>query len=102
VKVRFAPTANGRVLSTFAGLCVAANGSTTDTFTLIGTGIGASITANANQTLNFNGTFLLTPNTRQFPLRYDNITTCLVLKKVATKVINFIQEKWKCQQKNDG
>jgi hypothetical protein len=27
---------------------------------------------------------------------------CLVLKKVDTKVINFIQEKWKCQQKNDG
>ncbi|MFY8001297.1 MAG: hypothetical protein ACOVSW_22080, partial [Candidatus Kapaibacteriota bacterium] len=75
VNVRFEPTADGRVVSTFAGVCVAANGTTTDTFTLTGTGVGASITP---QNLNFNGTFLLTPNTRSFPLLYRNITTSTI------------------------
>ena len=75
VNVRFEPTADGRVVSTFAGVCVAANGTTTDTFTLTGTGVGASITANSNQTLAFGNQFVLTPNTRSFPLVYRNITT---------------------------
>ena len=36
------------------------------------------------------------------PDGFNGWVQCLVLKKVDTKVINFIQEKWKCQQKNDG
>ena len=75
VRVLFTPTVAGLVRTTFAAVLVAPNGTTTDTFTFLGRANGASITANANQTLNFNGAFLLTPNTRQFPLRYDNITT---------------------------
>lgn len=75
MRVTFTPTAAGLFRTTFAAVCVAANGTTTDTFTFTGRANGAAITANNNQTLNFNGNFLLTPNTRSFPLRYDNITT---------------------------
>ncbi|TAE20707.1 MAG: hypothetical protein EAZ92_17805 [Candidatus Kapaibacterium sp.] len=60
--------------TTFAGVVVAQNGSSTDTFTLSGRGVGPTLTATP-RTLNFNGNFLLTPNTRSYVLRYDNITT---------------------------
>lgn len=75
VVVKFTPTAAGLFTNTFTAELAAANGTTTDTFTFTGRANGAAITANNNQTLNFNGNFLLTPNTRSFPLRYDNITT---------------------------
>jgi hypothetical protein len=75
VVVKFTPTVAGLFTNTFTAALAAANGTTTDTFTFTGRANGAAITANNNQTLNFNGNFLLTPNTRSFPLRYDNITT---------------------------
>lgn len=78
VRVSFAPTVTGLVRTTFAAVCVAANGTTSDTFTLIGTGIGAGLTANNNQTLAFGNQFLLTPTTRAFPLQYRNITTATI------------------------
>ncbi|MCU0426087.1 MAG: T9SS type A sorting domain-containing protein [Candidatus Kapabacteria bacterium] len=78
VRVTFAPTAPGLVRTTLATVLVAPNGTATDNFTLIGRGIGSSITANNNQNLNFGQQFLLTPTTRSFPLRYDNITTATI------------------------
>ena len=74
VQARFIPTAQQTYRTTFAAVCVAQNGTTTDTFTLIGTGRGAALIITTG-TLNFNGNFLLTSNTRFYVLRYDNITT---------------------------
>jgi hypothetical protein len=74
VQARFIPTAQQTYRTTFAAVCVAQNGTTTDTFTLLGTGRGAALIITTG-TLNFNGTFLLTPSTKSYVLRYDNITT---------------------------
>ncbi|TAE20705.1 MAG: hypothetical protein EAZ92_17795 [Candidatus Kapaibacterium sp.] len=74
VNARFLPTAQQSYRTTFVGEVLAQNGSSTDTFTLSGRGVGPTLTVTAG-TLNFNGNFLLTPNTRSYVLRYDNITT---------------------------
>jgi hypothetical protein len=74
ITARFVPTTVQQYRTTFASVVVAQNGSSTDTFTLLGRGVGATLMITTG-TLNFNGNFLLTPNTRSYVLRYDNIRT---------------------------